>query len=91
MILKLTILSSIACSMPLYRNIISEGLLQFYGDYNDCRVFSKGGGSLTFSDEFIKREGSEVQIILGLGLGLGRGLGGGGERGLQLSWIGTDF
>ena len=28
--------------------------------------FSKGGGSLKFSDEFIKREGSEVQIILGL-------------------------
>ena len=48
--------------------------------------FSKGGGSLKFSDEFIKREGSEVQIILGLGLGLGRGLGG-----LQLSWVGTDF
>ena len=74
--------------MPLYRNIISEGLLQFYGGYNDCHVFSKGGGSLKFSDEFIKREGSEVQIILGLGLGLGRGLGGGG---LQLSWVGTDF
>lgn len=48
--------------------------------------FSKAGGSLKFSDEFIKREGSEVQIILGLGLGLGRGLGG-----LQLSWVGTDF
>ena len=45
--------------------------------------FSKGGGSLKFSDEFIKREGSEVQIM---GLGLGRGLGG-----LQLSWVGTDF